>query len=115
MHISFALKSLGITQYTLDGSPTTEADFINAFKKVASIDSEGNPTFTDNWGFTWSELQSEVARLQAEEDAKQYQVNRAAEYPPMSDYLDGLVKGDQAQIDKYIADCLAVKLKYPKD
>lgn len=39
---------------------------------------------------------------------------RAAEYPPMSDYLDGVVKGDQAQIDKYIADCLAVKAKYPK-
>ena len=30
------------------------------------------------------------------------------------EYLDGIVKGDQAQIDKYIADCQAVKLKYPK-
>lgn len=39
---------------------------------------------------------------------------RANEYPPISDYLDGLVKNDQAQIDKYIADCLAVKIKYPK-
>lgn len=39
---------------------------------------------------------------------------RRKEYPPMSDYLDGVVKGDQAQIDKYIADCLAVKAKYPK-
>lgn len=39
---------------------------------------------------------------------------RAKEYPPMSDYLDGIVKGDQAQVDKYIADCLAVKAKYPK-
>lgn len=39
---------------------------------------------------------------------------RANEYPPMSDYLDGIVKGDQAQVDKYIADCLAVKAKYPK-
>lgn len=39
---------------------------------------------------------------------------RASEYPPMADYLDGVVKGDQAQVDKYIADCLAVKAKYPK-
>lgn len=39
---------------------------------------------------------------------------RAREYPPMSDYLDGIVKGDKAQVDKYIADCLAVKAKYPK-
>lgn len=39
---------------------------------------------------------------------------RAQEYPPMTDYLDGIVKNDQAQINKYIADCLAVKAKYPK-
>lgn len=39
---------------------------------------------------------------------------RAAEYPPITDYLDGVVKGDQAQIDAYIAACLAVKAKYPK-
>lgn len=43
-----------------------------------------------------------------------YMQLRAAEYPPITDYLDGVVKGDQAQIDKYIADCLAVKAKYPK-
>jgi len=43
-----------------------------------------------------------------------YAQKRAAEYPPMTDYLDGVVKGDQAQIDKYIADCQAVKAKYPK-
>jgi len=43
-----------------------------------------------------------------------YAQKRAAEYPSMTDYLDGIVKGDQAQIDKYIADCQAVKAKYPK-
>jgi hypothetical protein len=47
-------------------------------------------------------------------DPTAYKRQRAAEYPPMTDYLDGVVKGDQAQIDKYIADCLAVKAKYPK-
>jgi len=40
--------------------------------------------------------------------------SRRREYPPMADYLDGIVKGDQAQIDKYTADCKAVKAKYPK-
>ena len=44
-----------------------------------------------------------------------YQELRTKEYPPYADYLDGVVKGDQAQIDKYIADCLAVKAKYPKE
>jgi len=43
-----------------------------------------------------------------------YAQKRAAEYPSFIDYLDGVVKGDQAQIDKYIADCNAVKAKYPK-
>jgi len=43
-----------------------------------------------------------------------YSDRRKAEYPPATDYLDGVVKGDQAQIDKYIADCLAVKQRHPK-
>ena len=43
-----------------------------------------------------------------------YAEKRASEYPPITDYLDGVVKGDQAQIDAYIAVCLAVKAKYPK-
>ena len=52
--------------------------------------------------------------VQAYIDAHAYIAKRQAEYPPMTDYLDGIVKGDQAQIDKYIADCQAVKTKYPK-
>lgn len=55
-----------------------------------------------------------AAEQAAIEAAKTYAQKRAAEYPPITDYLDGVVKGDQAQIDKYIADCLAVKAKYPK-
>lgn len=47
-------------------------------------------------------------------DPNAYKSQRAREYPPITDYLDGVVKGDQAQIDKYIADCQAVKTKYPK-
>jgi hypothetical protein len=43
-----------------------------------------------------------------------YAQKRASEYPPMTDYLDGIAKGNQTQIDKYIADCLAVKAKYPR-
>ena len=46
--------------------------------------------------------------------ANAYKAQRAAEYPPIADYIDGVVKGDQAQIDAYIAACQAVKAKYPK-
>ena len=45
---------------------------------------------------------------------KTYQELRVMAYPPMADYLDGIVKGDTAQVDAYIAACLAVKAKYPK-
>jgi hypothetical protein len=44
----------------------------------------------------------------------QYQRDRKNEYPPIEEYIDGVVKGDQSQIDEYINKCLAVKVKYPK-
>ena len=43
-----------------------------------------------------------------------YSHYRKMEYPPITDYIDGVVKGDQAQIQAYIDACLAVKAKYPK-
>ena len=59
--------------------------------------------------------QSEVDNLVAIEKAKtQYQRDRAKEYPSINDYIDGIVKGDQAQIQAYIDACLAVKAKFPK-
>lgn len=57
-----------------------------------------------------AKLAEEVAKL----SANQYQRQRAAEYPPATDYLDGVVKGDTAQVQAYIDACLAVKAKYPK-
>ena len=60
------------------------------------------------------EVAYDKSAVQAYVDAHAYIAKRASEYPPITDYIDGVVKGDQAQIDKYIADCLAVKAKYPK-
>ena len=57
----------------------------------------------------------EAEALRPVPPAPTYAELRAAEYPPMADYLDGVVKGDQDQIDTYIAACLAVKAKYPKE
>ena len=47
--------------------------------------------------------------------APTYQELRAAAYPPMADYLDGIVKGDAEQVAAYAAACLAVKALYPKE
>lgn len=67
-----------------------------------AFDAQGNPVAYNE------------AAVQAEMQANAYIAKRAAEYPPITDYLDGVVKGDQAQIDAYIAACQAVKAKYPK-
>ena len=64
--------------------------------------------------FTKEEVEVELGRLKLEQESKKYQELRAAEYPDFRDYLDGIVKGDQNQIEEYIQKCLAVKAKYPK-
>ena len=59
-------------------------------------------------------VKTEEDKLQAEYDAQEYARKRKAEYPPMADYLDAVVKNDDTQKQKYIDDCKAVKEKYPK-
>jgi hypothetical protein len=59
------------------------------------------------------EISSEVERLQAEYDAKQYQRLRKPEYPPIGDQLDALWKGGDAATEM-LAKVQAVKAKYPK-
>lgn len=61
-----------------------------------------------------NKIEIDLAAVAAWVDPNAYKYKRAAKYPPMTDYLDGVVKGDQAQIDKYIANCQAIKTKYPK-
>ena len=61
-----------------------------------------------------NQVEIDMAAVAAWADPTLYQRQPAREYPPMADYLDGVVKGDQAQIDAYIAACQAVKAKYPK-
>lgn len=63
---------------------------------------------------TREEVEVEVVRLQQEWENTEYQRLRAREYPDFKEYLDGLVKGDTAQMQAYIDACLAVKAKYPK-
>lgn len=61
-----------------------------------------------------NEVSYDVEAVQKYVDDHAYIAKRQAEYPPITDYLDGIVKGDQEQIDAYIAACQAVKTKYPK-
>lgn len=47
-------------------------------------------------------------------EAQGHHYFREKEYPPMEDFLDAWVKNDADALNKYRADCLAVKQKYPK-
>lgn len=62
---------------------------------------------------TEDEINAEISRLQAEYDSKEYQRQRAAEYPPIGDQLDALWKGGDAAASM-LATVQAVKTKYPK-
>lgn len=76
--------------------------------------SEGNVPFTAEEEAQRDAEEAQALVKQAALAKTQYQRQRAAEYPPMADYLDAIVKGDQAQVQAYVDACLAVKAKYPK-
>lgn len=69
---------------------------------TGAFDAQGNQVAID------------MALVNAWQDPDAYKYQRAAEYPDFRDYLDGIVKGDTAQVQAYIDACNAVKTKYPK-
>jgi hypothetical protein len=77
------------------------------------IDSDGIVNWLDNTTTcpTDTEIQAEIARLQADYDVKEYQRNRAKEYPSIVDQLDTLYHGGY---DAWKASIDVVKNKYPK-
>jgi hypothetical protein len=84
-------------------------------KAIYTLYPQVKSTFDDKaFDAQGDEVAVDIAAVNAWVDPEEYKDKRAAEYPPVTDYIDGVVKGDQAQIDAYIAACLAVKAKYPK-
>lgn len=71
---------------------------------------DGVSTISQQIGMT-SEEEVSAIKEYLTNHARQMRLN---EYPPITDYIDGVVKGDQEQIQAYIDACLAVKAKYPK-
>ncbi len=73
------------------------------------LDAHGNKVAVDD-----ALVQAGIAAREAAAAAVEYKRQRAKEYPPIEDYIDGVVKGDAAQVQAYVDACLAVKAKYPK-
>ena len=82
------------------------------------VDGVSNP-YIKEWNVdevqpTEEQLNALESQANDMEVLNQVYAKRQAEYPDIYDYMDGIVKNDQTQIDKYIADAQAVKLKHPK-
>ena len=62
---AFALQELGITDWTMDGSPTSETEFLSMFKKRLS-----DGTFTSDpskFGVTWSQVKTKFDEMNTAE------------------------------------------------
>lgn len=79
--------------------------------------------YESGWDLEWRDDSEKPTKTEIETKAEElleiwnnteYQRKRALEYPPVTDYLDAVVKGDLEQQQAYIDACLAVKAKYPK-
>jgi len=104
-------------EYSYSGEvPTTEELFnnVNWVTGVAENDTSITTTVNPHSELTWEKVSAEMDKVQAEHEAQDYARKRKKEYPDIYDYMDGIVKDDQTQINKYIADSQAVKDKYPK-
>ena len=62
-----------------------------------------------------SDIDAEIIRLQAEEDAQAYARNRRFEYPSNGDQWDMIYKDNKNSTTTHAAAVEAVKTKWPKD
>ena len=96
-----------------------EVDFLKDVKlQDDMIDGVSNP-YIKEWNVaeaqpTEEQLNAFESQANDLETLNQVYANRRSEYPDIYDYMDGIVKNDQTQIDKYIADAQAVKSRHPK-
>ena len=93
------------------------SDAIKAINSTTEFSYKEEDVNTINWITTpiaKEDILAKQSELQAEYDAQDYARKRKEAYPDIYDYMDGIVKNDQTQINKYIADSQAVKVRYPK-
>ena len=68
--ISAALSALGLTNWTLRGEPTNEAEFAEMYSVTTGTDSSGTAIESTNaadWGTTWAEVSAKKDELVAAE------------------------------------------------
>ena len=77
--ITQALTELGISEWVLRGTPTTEAEFKTMFSKVVGSDANGTAIESSNpadWGFNVADVFAKAAELEAAEPLRQLRAER---------------------------------------
>ena len=100
-----------LQEYVIEGSKRLVRIYINE-----SVDSEGITKYIyKELVFSINDSQEYIDTRLTKVKACLYKELRAAEYPPVEDYLDAIVKGDSEAEEEYKRRCLEVKAKYPKE
>lgn len=105
----------------IESTELLDLDVIEGSKKLVrvfideSVDTEGVTRYRyKQLEFSINDSQEYVDKRVSKVKAQLYKELRAAEYPPMEDYMDAVVKGDTEAQQSYIEACLAVKERFPK-
>lgn len=106
----------------IEAAEKLQEDVIEGSKRLVriyideSVDSEGRTKYRyKEVVFSINDSQEYIDARLTKVKACLYEELRVAEYPPMAEYLDAIVKGDVEAEEEYKRKCLEVKAKYPKD
>ena len=78
-YITTALNELGIDEWVLRGTPTSEAEFQQMFRKVTGKDKNDIAIESDNpsdFGVPWSQVSAKITELQNAEPMRLLRVER---------------------------------------
>jgi uncharacterized small protein (DUF1192 family) len=113
-----AVRNLvGNRGWSIDQPPSSEEDFLSFFQVQVGQDKNGIAVMSNDpseFGFTFTDLQNEITRLEADYAAKQYQRDRAAAYPSLAEQMD-MQYWDSVNGTTVWADTIAaIKQEHPK-
>ena len=92
-------------EWSLNGSPTSEAEFKSSFT-IHKANGVAEPT--------WSAIQTELTKMQAEYDALAYARSRKEEYDKLNQF-ELIYDDKQNSTDNWAKEIKAIKKKYPKN
>lgn len=106
----------------IEAAEKLQEDVIEGSKRLVriyideSVDSEGRTKYRHKeLVFSINDSQEYIDTRLTKVKACLYEELRVAEYPPVEDYLDAIVKGDSEAEEEYKRRCLEVKAKYSKE